>query len=97
MEDNPIFSFNESDLLQWAETGVPDFRRVNMHAWVTLSSLEIVDLSIGPTIAAKTKDDRLAGMAITRHVSRTPGFRYLPMILGEDVLPIIGASTTVVI
>ncbi|MDA6066808.1 hypothetical protein OH214_06680 [Idiomarina abyssalis] len=82
LEENEYFKFGEPDIKSWLRKGLnPD--KMNLHAWVTLPSLEIIDLTFPATFAYVNKIEEF-GIAITKHVSELEGMSYHPMLAGEE-------------
>jgi len=59
---------------------------VNMHAWLTLPSMEIIDVSLATSMGIAQNRPEMHGMAITRHADELKGMAYKPMLVGEDFL-----------
>lgn len=65
---------------------------VNIHAWLTLPSMEILDFVFPTTLAYIQKKPENYGLALTKHPSDfTEGLQYHPMLVGVDFLHKIGA------
>lgn len=94
--NEPIFHFSDDDLKTWAREGVGDMSAVDLHAWLTLPSYEILDYTLGASLYRVTRDKRLLGGMTAMHHSMLRGMTYHPMILGEDVPSRIGAEITVI-
>lgn len=81
-----LFRFDESyivDKLRSAKTDTV----LNAHAWLTLPSLEIIDLSLATTLVRVFKDEDLRGRVILSHAdSLLQGVAYKPMLIGDDYL-----------
>lgn len=57
------------------------------HVWLTLPSLEILDLTLYTSISKKKNDPSLRGIDIRRHPSSfVEGLAFHPLILGDDFL-----------
>ena len=80
------------DLKEWSDTGIENFNEINIHTWLTLPSLEIIDLTIGTTFALEFNDEDFLGMLLMGHPSEIINYSYHPTILGEDVLKAMGAK-----
>lgn len=85
-EKSEMFKQTEESLSEMLKRGIvgPD---VNLHAWLTLPSMEILDFSL-PTTYAKVNDiEEGKGSAITMHPSDlTGGMMYQPMLVGDEFL-----------
>jgi hypothetical protein len=89
--DRDFCYLNEKTLLEWAENGPPTFPVVDVHAWLTLPSFEIIDITSGSTIEIALNIKEARGNAITMHYSQlSGGWVFHPVILGEDMLPVLG-------
>lgn len=60
--------------------------RVSVHAWITLPSMEIIDLTFPTTLATLYKTPEHFFIAIAKHPSQLNGMVYKPIIIGTDVL-----------
>jgi hypothetical protein len=86
-----LFKQTESDLLRLLQTGIQG-PKLSIHAWLTLPSAEIIDLSLLTTIAVVHEKEECLGGVIAAHADElNHGLRYHPMLLGEDYLRKIGA------
>ncbi|WP_227105214.1 hypothetical protein [Chromobacterium rhizoryzae] len=86
-----MFRQSESDLLRLLQTGIQG-PQLNIHAWLTLPSAEIIDLSLPTSFAVVNKmKDGLGGVIAAHADELNHGLRYHPMLLGEDYLRRIGA------
>lgn len=58
-----------------------------IHAWLTLPSMEIIDLSIGTTIAIAHRLPKGVGEILAHHADELKdGAEYVPMLIGDDFL-----------
>lgn len=86
-----MFKQMEDDLLRLLQTGMQG-PQLNIHAWLTLPSSEIIDLSLPTSFAVVNKMKEGLGGVIAAHADElNHGLRYHPMLLGEDFLRRIGA------
>lgn len=85
-----VYLQTEESLKQQIEDGVNPFS-VNLHAWLTSSSLEILDVTLPTTIAEINHDPRTMGGIITKHYSDlSEDLAYHPMLVGVDYLKKLG-------
>jgi hypothetical protein len=85
-----MFYQSESDLKQLMETGVSN-PSLNIHAWITLPTMEIFDVSLPTSFAVLHKVKDGLGAIIASHADElTGGIKYHPMIVGTDYLRKIG-------
>lgn len=81
---NSLFKQTEEQLLQLLESG-PNSLQINLHAWLTLPSMEIIDLTLPTTVAAVRGQKVHFGGAISGHPDKfTGGLKYHPMLVGDD-------------
>lgn len=78
------FHFDDADISRWLASSGP-FASLNLHAWLTLPSMEIIDPSFGTSMAYRSGDQSYRGRLIVGHADTLPGFRYRPMLLGTDL------------
>lgn len=65
---------------------------VNIHAWLTLPSMEVLDFVFPTSLAFIQKKPENYGLVISKHPSDfTGGFQFHPMLIGVDFLRKIGA------
>lgn len=87
-----IFKTEESQLISMLEKGLESFA-LNMHAWLTLPSMEILDFSLSTTLALHYGWKEGHGRVITGMSDELKhGLRYHPMLIGNDFLRKIGAQ-----
>lgn len=91
MPPNDMFKQTEAELMQLLQAGM-NGNQVRLHAWLTLPSCEIIDLSLPTSIAVINKFNEGLGAVVSSHAEEMKhGLRYHPMLLGEDYLRKIGA------
>lgn len=83
----------EKGLFRFDETFIQDALRtghskdtMKIHAWLTLPSLEIIDVTLFTTLAFAKKQPAMLGGLITRHPDDIQGMAYKPMLVGDDFL-----------
>jgi hypothetical protein len=59
---------------------------MNIHAWLTLPSTEIIDVSLATTMGIVQKRPEMLGLAITRPADELNGMAYKPMLVGDGFL-----------
>lgn len=65
---------------------------LNIHGWLTLPSMEILDFTLPTTFCVVKKLTEGLGSVVVKHYSElTGGMEYEPMYIGEDFLKKIGA------
>jgi len=91
LQDSNMFKQTEESLFDMLKNGIPG-PDVNIHAWLTLPSMEILDFSLPTTYAKVNGIKEGIGGAITMHPSDlTGGMMYQPMLVGEEFLLKTGA------
>lgn len=87
---NTLFKQTEEQLFQILKSG-PKSMQINLHAWLTLPSMEIIDLTLPTTVAVARGQVDSFGGAISGHPDQfTGGLKYHPMLVGDDFLRKIG-------
>ncbi|MBN6739131.1 hypothetical protein JKG47_00950 [Acidithiobacillus sp. MC6.1] len=85
-----LFSLTEDEIQRWLKNGVENPFSLELHAWLTLSSMEIIDFTILPTI---TDVQRMKNPAIkqigfgvvAKHADALIGMTYKPIAIGNDL------------
>lgn len=81
-----LFRTSEQDLARYMIEGVPS-REMNLHCWLTLSSFEIVDITISTSIAIVNGTQEGVGCMLAKHWrTLTGGVEYHPQLVGEQYL-----------
>lgn len=85
-----LFEFDELFIAHSLQDGL--FGEVNIHAWLTLPSMEIIDASLGTTLGVLWNDPKLIGGITAAHADELQGgIEYKPMLIGQDFLIRTGA------
>lgn len=86
LSNEELFHTDEQDLGRYMIEGIPS-RRMNLHCWLTLSSFEIVDITIATSFAIVNGTDEGLGGVLAKHWSAiTGGVQYHPQLVGEEYL-----------
>ncbi|EMK3363201.1 hypothetical protein V8061_001035 [Vibrio parahaemolyticus] len=86
-----MFHQTEDDLLNILNTGISG-PSLNIHAWLTLPTMEIIDLSLPTSYAVVNNIKDGIGRVIAQHPDElVDGMKYHPMLIGEDFLRKSGA------
>ncbi len=90
-EDARLFEFDE----EWIEHSLQrrgiSSEATELHAWLTLPSMEIIDLSLLSSVAIINRTPaRMGAVLIHRADDTTRGICYVPMLIGDDFLKRIG-------
>ena len=89
-ETQSYFVFTEDDARKWIADGTPK-ANTELHAWLTLPSGEVLDLTFPLTYAKYNSLNFPRGAMIADYSSNLNGMKYIPMYLGIDFLKAIGA------
>jgi hypothetical protein len=60
--------------------------QINIHAWLTLPSMEVIDVALATTMGIVQQRPEMYGLAITRPADDLRGMAYKPMLIGDDFL-----------
>jgi hypothetical protein len=101
-----MYAITEQLARRWLAEKV-DFRDLEIHGWITLDSMEILDMTFLPTVAYVSGRQELSNKLIAirpeslpraqpqgPHASTLPnGMRYNPFVVGQDFLTQLGLET----
>lgn len=66
---------------------------LELHAWLTLPTIELIDFSINTTLAAALHSPEIASRVLAAHPSQFKGgLAFHPVLVGEDLLNRLGAK-----
>jgi len=82
----PFFRHSRDDLRNWVAYGVPDRDNVNLHAWITFPSGEMLDATIASVIALNEGDNGADGDVYWFESEACGPFLYHPTIIGMESL-----------
>lgn len=77
-------------LEQMLRTGIAPGARVSLHAWLTLPSLEIIDVAFWATFPAQSSVDEREARALFMHPDQMPNRTYHPQWVGDGFVRRIG-------
>lgn len=80
-----MFKFDEEFIATKLQTGHKG-GTLNLHAWLTLPSMEIIDVSLATTIAVVQKLSSGRGAVMAGNPDYYRGFAYKPMLAGAEFL-----------
>lgn len=83
--DKGMFKFDESFIAGKLRDGHHE-RTVNIHAWLTLPSFEVIDLALVTSLAVLKGWDKGHGSVLAKHADEITGLAYKPMLIGADFL-----------
>lgn len=89
--EGSLFEQNEESLKTMLESGLQSLE-LNIHAWLTLPSMEVLDISLPTSFAVikKMKEGR-GGVIASKADELKHGMRYHPLLIGDDFLRRTGA------
>lgn len=89
--DEVMFHQSEASLKKLLTEGINE-NTINLHTWLTLPSMEILDFTLPTTLGKVSGNKEMYGKTIIKHPSKlTNGMEYHPLIVGEEFLYKIGA------
>jgi hypothetical protein len=82
-----MFKFDESFIADRLKSGHKS-HVVNMHAWLTLPSMEVIDVTLATTVAIVQGKPEAGGGVVMGYADEFTlrGFSYRPMLIGTDFL-----------
>lgn len=83
--DKGMFKFDEPFIAEKLQSGHVG-GTVNMHAWLTLPSLEVIDVALVTSLAVLNGWDEGHGAVLAKHADEVTGMAYKPMLIGTDFL-----------
>ncbi len=90
LENKKRFYFDENFIIDKLKNGYKE-NTINIHAWLTLPSMEIIDIVYLTTQAIIRKiPSKFALKIIAKHADESIGIKYKPTLVGEDFLRKIG-------
>lgn len=85
MTDSGMFRFDDSFVADKLRSGHGG-GTVNIHAWLTLPSMEIIDVALSTSMGHLQKRPEMLGGVIASHPDDLKGMVYKPMLVGDDFL-----------
>ena len=87
-----VFHSNHQELKTMLKKGIPS-PALNLHAWLTLPSHEVIDMTFGTTYGVVNQIPSVIGRMCFMHPDdMTADMQYHPQLIGEDYLERIGAT-----
>jgi hypothetical protein len=91
INNDSMFEQSEKSLFTMLKNGITS-PSINLHVWLTLPSMEILDYTLQTTYGRVNNDPRLIGNVIAQHPNDfTKSMSFHPMIIGEEFMQKIGA------
>ncbi|WP_165395066.1 hypothetical protein [Thiomicrorhabdus indica] len=90
--DQEFFRFTEEDLQADLASGKRSEKfSINLHTWITLPTMEVIDVSLLTSFSKFYDNPDYAGRVIARHPSNlVNGVEFYPMIVGTEFLDRLG-------
>lgn len=86
LDGRDVYHQTEDSLKRLLSNGI-DLRSANLHAWLTLSSMEIIDMTLPTSYGVINNKKEMLGQVIAKHYSEMKGgMSYHPMIIGTEYL-----------
>lgn len=82
-----FYEFSVSDFQKWLHDDESAFDTLDIHTWITLDTLEIIDLTLLTSIGFKTGDADLIGKIYHNYpdvIAQTDQLTYHPVIIATD-------------
>lgn len=89
-----IFKFDDEVIADKLENGHGS-ETINIHAWLTLPSMEIIDLTLCTTLCIIQGLKGGEGRVLVKKADDITGFSYKPMLVGEAYLSKIGVMKNI--
>lgn len=84
-----IFRFDDDDIKNKLENGHHE-PTINIHAWLTLPTYEVIDLTLTTTLCLLQGLKDGGGGVLAKKADDFKGFSYRPMLVGDEYLKRIG-------
>lgn len=83
--DTGMFKFDDAFVADKLQNGHSS-TTVNIHAWLTLPSMEVIDVALATTVAVLQNKPQGRGAVLAKHPDELRGMAYKPMLVGPDFL-----------
>ncbi|MGP9655882.1 hypothetical protein [Halomonas sp. AOP35-4E-18] len=97
MSEKGMFRFNDDFIEDKLRNPVLPGKTINIHAWLTLPSMEVIDVSLATTIGKVQNRPEMYGLVISKRADDLEGMAYKPMLVGDDFLLKTGLLKSVII
>ncbi|WP_374448041.1 hypothetical protein [Providencia sp.] len=91
---NGLFWFDDEIIAEKLAAGHQD-ETLNIHAWLTLPTMEIIDLTLTTTLCLLQGRKEGEGGVIVKKADELTGLSYKPMLIGETYLHNIGVIKSI--
>lgn len=85
LHEKSLFKFDDLFIEESIKNKNPK-KEINIHAWITLDSMEIIDATLATTVAETQQKKSGHGKIIMQHDETSKGLFYMPMLVGDDFL-----------
>lgn len=83
--DKGMFKFDNAFIADKLKNGHAS-SAVNIHAWLTLPSMEVIDMALVTSLAVLKGWSKGHGGVLAKHADEITGMAYKPMLVGPDFL-----------
>ncbi len=83
--DKGMFKFDDAFVADKLQNGHSS-STANIHAWLTLPSMEVIDVALVTTLAVLKGWKEGHGAVLAKHADEITGMAYKPMLVGPDFL-----------
>ena len=88
--EKEMFRFTDEQMENWLQRGIPQGVE-DLHAWLTLESMEIVDLTYFVTLATVVPNLGVEPMPILASPAVLVGVQHTPLVVADDIVSRLGA------
>jgi len=86
-----LYRFDDQFIGERLRTGFEPLSGIQLHVWLTLPTMEIIDLTLCTSVSILQDMPEGIGGLLTKKADDVTGFRYIPMLVGEDFFRKTGA------
>ena len=90
--EHPYYDFNEEKINDTLQNGISS--SFPFHCWITLDSMEIIDVTFSTTYGVVNKNENMIGQSLAIHPNnlKSSGIKlvYEPKLVGDDYLKLVG-------
>lgn len=90
-DGDDLYRFDEEFIGERLRTGFEPLSGIQVHVWLTLPTMEIIDLTLCTSVSILQDKPEGIGGLLTKKADDVTGFRYVPMLVGEDFFRKTGA------
>lgn len=86
-----LYRFDDKFIEERLRTGFEPLSGIQLHVWLTLPTLELIDLTLCTSVSILQNKPEGIGGLLTKKADDIMGFRYVPMLVGDDFFHRTGA------